>query len=868
MEDIRKQKTDIMTTLCITLIITMALFNIVFYSIGRGPGQSLMFLEGDCYAEFVHFIRLFYRQLFHGGSLFYSFEQGLGRPTAELYGGCAFSPFHLVYLFCDDLNMATFLVAELKLVAAALAFAMLLIYTTGASRPIVIACSLAYAFCGFTSNFFFIISFMDGLYMLPILALCLWSYVRSGRWRALALVYAYIFIVQAFLGYIIGIFSGVLFLLLVWYYIGNDRKRMLQRIIWFAISVILAFSLSAFATLPTFMEIRNMYAEDNSVFEGVGLKWWEVIQAGLLGQKMGLYNRLPAVYSGLLSLILFPVFLVNRKQSGRLRIAAGIACVFLLLCIVWDPVYLLMHGFDNPDSCSFRFSFFVPFMLLWIAAKEWADGEFEKKKALWIVSAILCVLLTVLIYCLKQRETVQKDPEISLLVMEMNVFFIVLYGGILWFRERLGRMEYALIAVVAVELFANMYFTLTPVQDDLFHSSAYYEKWSTEKKAALEQVQKAEQEDPWEFYRISDEMGPFSNDSALFGYHNLGYFSSLEYENVRSVMRNLGYATSVKVVVDYGGTPFTRMLFAQKYTMKNIIENGQERWQVVKNTKTLPIGYAVPEDLIQFTFPSYNAFENQNALASVLCGKEIVLWEKHNGQLHVTRDGVTVIPGEDSIYIRYDRTDGEAGTAVFSFQKEQDNPVAAYFSEWGNSVNDIESPVIYTDLDVGLLAYGSKLRMPHILPVGLDENGEGDVTILMREDTYPEMNFETANIAYYHAEECEKVYNELEPYGFQVSSFKDDEICGTITIPEEKKVLFTSIPYDCGWHVKVDGKEMKTIPLLEDAFLGVPMKSGTHEVIFTYHNKWVWIGIIISLSGMGALIGGGVYEKKQNRKKS
>ena len=49
----------------------------------------------------------------------------------------------------------------------------------------------------------------------------------------------------------------------------------------------------------------------------------------------------------------------------------------------------------------------------------------------------------------------------------------------------------------------------------------------------------------------------------------------------------------------------------------------------------------------------------------------------------------------------------------------------------------------------------------------------------------------------------------LSAGGMQVSSFSDSRIDGKLTAPEDGAV-FTSIPYDAGWTVTVDGVKVDT----------------------------------------------------------
>lgn len=64
-------------------------------------------------------------------------------------------------------------------------------------------------------------------------------------------------------------------------------------------------------------------------------------------------------------------------------------------------------------------------------------------------------------------------------------------------------------------------------------------------------------------------------------------------------------------------------------------------------------------------------------------------------------------------------------------------------------------------------------------------------------------------VATFHQDVFENVYRELTNHMLEVETVKDGYVYGTIEMPEDK-TLFTSIPYDEGWTVKVDGKRWIT----------------------------------------------------------
>ena len=75
--------------------------------------------------------------------------------------------------------------------------------------------------------------------------------------------------------------------------------------------------------------------------------------------------------------------------------------------------------------------------------------------------------------------------------------------------------------------------------------------------------------------------------------------------------------------------------------------------------------------------------------------------------------------------------------------------------------------------------------------------------------------------------------NELQNGGLRLTSFKEDKMTGSITVPKGRTAIFTTIPYDEGWIVKIDGERVETYENL-DALLGFDAPAGEHEIELRY----------------------------------
>ena len=63
----------------------------------------------------------------------------------------------------------------------------------------------------------------------------------------------------------------------------------------------------------------------------------------------------------------------------------------------------------------------------------------------------------------------------------------------------------------------------------------------------------------------------------------------------------------------------------------------------------------------------------------------------------------------------------------------------------------------------------------------------------------------------------------------------------------DKETLLLTIPYDEGYKVYVDGKKTNYYKML-DAFIGVDLESGIHDIKIKYIPSGLKIGFLISLT--------------------
>lgn len=99
---------------------------------------------------------------------------------------------------------------------------------------------------------------------------------------------------------------------------------------------------------------------------------------------------------------------------------------------------------------------------------------------------------------------------------------------------------------------------------------------------------------------------------------------------------------------------------------------------------------------------------------------------------------------------------------------------------------------------------------------------------------------------------------------FNLTSFDNDTIKGTINITEDNSYLVTSIPYDKGYTIKVDDAVVK-YKNINKGFIGLPISKGNHNVEISYKAPYLNVGISLSIVGFLTFVVIIVIDKKQNK---
>lgn len=344
---------------------------------------------------------------------------------------------------------------------------------------------------------------------------------------------------------------------------------------------------------------------------------------------------------------------------------------------------------------------------------------------------------------------------------------------------------------------------------------------------------KALQERDGGFYRINQGFEFSKNDAMLLGYHGMTHYSSTFHGAVNTLTPKLGIAQKHIWNSGYGSNPLLDSLFGVKYILEDgmvstgyLLEDSSEEGgnekvvSVYRNPNVLPIVYGASCVNLNPDLRAPNPYVNQNVLLNAITGKSHAYFSEYEYMTETLGSGW-----------------------VYTFTADSANPVYLYMkpvkNSWANVYVNEKWVGNYFSSETNCSLYLGEFEPGEHVRVRVSPKGEAEVSAAM--------------IAQLHMDLLEETMAELSENGMWIDRHESGRLSGRILIGEQQKII-TSIPYDDGWTVRIDGRKVEAVQFAE-TFLAVEAESGEHSISFTYVSPGFWEGMaVFGIAAMGAVI--------------
>ncbi len=852
---------------------------IVFIIRGVYPFGDKSVLVLDLNGQYVYFFEAI-KDVFQGqASPFYSWYRALGGEFSGIYAYYVASPFSLITLFFGENGMTEALLAMtlLKVGSMGLSFGIYL-HNSRPSKPVyVITFSTMYALMSYAVVQANNTMWIDSLIYLPLIALGIEQICNSGKFLLYTVTLALSFISNFYIGFMMAIFCTLYFF---YYYISKYPMKNFQRFFfafykWLICSVAAA-GVACVIILPTYYSLqfgKNDFSspsyEFKSKFDFIKIFTQMLPNSYDTVRPEGL----PFIYCGVLSLILLPVYFVTGRIKGREKVMSGIILALMVFSFTASTVDLFWHGMQRPNWLNYRYSFMFCFLVLIFAYEAL---RFLNENSIRTVAGCAGVIGLLVIFV--QTMDIEYLDDIFCIwftVILLGVFIALIWGVC---KKNYKGAAAVLCAVVCLEMFLNGIYDMFMLHDDVYYSDrpsyvTFMERWTP----IVEEVQNRDQT----LYRMEKTVHRKVNDNMRLQIRGITNSTSTLNASVITLLNKLGYASKSHWSRYAGGNPVSDSLLGIKYVLTNrqTLADQYTFWfdkidptsdtdaklYAYKNEYALPIVYGVSPDILDYDITEdYSAPDVLNSVICGMLGHNTYVFRAVSDP-EVTTSGVTIGSAEghhkysskDSSnpgYVQYDFKADRTGDIYFHLPSKYPREVTLQVAAYADGASPSYTPK------------GSYMgnETHTIFNLGHFDEGE-NVSVrvkLKKEDIYFYKNQDY--LFYFDEEAFKKAFTELNESGLNVTDFNDTNIKGTVNVKPGDTAMFTSIPYDEGWTVKVDGKKVELKKTL-NSLLAFDIPEGEHTVELSYAPQGFWLGLTVCIISIAAIAYFAYFDIKKRR---
>lgn len=807
------------------------------------------------------------REMIHtGGSPLYSFETGIGANFISLFAYYLASPFNLILALLPEtlLTEGVLIITLLKNAISAITFAACAQYLFRRRDISVVMLALGYSLSMYMIAYSWNIMWLDGVMMLPLAVLGFERMMREGKYGTYILSLAYILFTNYYIGFMVCVFLVLYFVLFV---VRQSRTagEVGSAFLRFAVGSLIGGGLAMCILLPVVFALGYTSAAGETFPEAAAnFQLFRVPAQQLFGMAPTIRSgNLPNIYSGILPVVLLSLLLTTKQIPLRRRLAFGGLVAVLWLSFTVNIFDLLWHGLHTPNDLPYRFSFLYVFAVLLAAGAVLPHIKDLTNKQIGGTLALIAGY--VVLY-----EMFQAKEANVFIPVYVTLLLAAVYCGILLLathKKLLGRAVYmVLCAVFVLEMTIHGGLALDALNANEYYTDRENYVANSEHAAASAAVDEmlalADKEAGGSFYRAELLPRRTCVDTALYHYRGLTSFSSSNYYHTTRLLGGMGYADNgVNSYLYHSFVPTADSLLGIQYlTLKTDVGShpylqkiGSKTtdgitYYIYRNRLALPLGYRVSQDMSGFKMQQYNPFGTLEEMLATMTEDTRPVYEFLRVDVAESDSGKGNAYNTTRFNLHQD-----AGTVWFEATVDAEG---AYYAFIDCTAAKSASVLAYTPNGQLVQSWDASTGEPYIIDIGTLQAGSTFQVSVTAETAV------TGNIylARMNADVAEEKLTALAAGGLKVTTFKEQYIEGTVNA-DRNGTLFTSIPYDASWRVKVDGKAVETYPigdLNEDgskgAFLAFDITDGEHTVTFTFIPKGLTIGLLLSAISLVAFI--------------
>ena len=863
----------------LTTVLATACIAVIYVIFSVFPFGSITVMRMDLYHQYGPLFAELYDRIVEHKSLLYSWNTGGGSSFLGNYLNYLSSPLSfLIFLFDkEDISYAITFIVALKCILSATSFSYYLKKSFNKDNYFLSAFGILYAFSAYFLAYYWNVMWLDAMIMLPLIALGIEKIFKTGDIKLYTVSLVILFFANYYMGYMCCIFAVLYFFVCFINTYSNDGKLnenavyekkystkalmnnvFINRGVKFAFASIIAALICAITLVPVFMILKNSSATSGT-FPQTFKSYFDLLD--LITSHFALLettirssgdNVLPNIYTGILTFILLPLFLVNNKIKLKEKATYVVLIIFFVFCFNNNCAEYIWHAFHFPNDLPYRYSYMYSFIIAVMGYKTILNFKGIKVKDIAYTGL---AIISFVIICQKFLTNKMTNSTIY-----ATIIFVALWCGFLFLLKNKNAQKktvsFVLVTFILCETIISSIVGLPLNQDNKNYKENY--------KTYTDAINYIDNKDSG-FYRTELCYLNTRMDPAYYGYNGISVFSSMAYESYSQLQSSLGMQGNKVNSYTYNTqTPVYNMMFNIKYLIqtdvslapssnlyKKIHTTSDKKSNVYESKYNLPIAYCVNSKIDDWVTDEGNPFEIQSDFVKLATGYSNVFKPvKYNSTDFdaVSGDDVT----ENGTYwLEKSDSSSNYGTETVSLSPTIDGNLYLYVKS-----SDLKTITVNSEKVSDIT---QSMEDAYILDLGY--HNKGDEVLVSLDASKMESESTSFDFYCYTADDTvvKNMYNSLAGNSLNVESYSDTTIKGTVKA-KENCYLYSSIPYDDGWSVYVDGKKAETFEI-GGTLLAIELTPGQHKIEYKYFPVGFLYGIIISAVTVFGLCGFYIYNK-------
>ena len=874
-----------------------------------GDGSVLVL---DLNGQYVYYYEAYRDALLGDGSLVYDWSRNLSGSMFGIFAYYLASPFMiLVCLFprnamCGAIE--TIQLLKVGLSAVTFAFYVRNNFRRVPKRLSVVLFSMMYALMAYMVVQLMDPMWLDGLIYLPLICHGVRRLINDGKLLPYIIPLTLMFIAHFYIGYMVGFFTFCWF---VYCYFSEEGrlvpKKCFSSLFRFAGGTLTAILAAGVVLVTVYNSLKLGKLEFTTP------DWSMATQFDYLTFMTKLFpmsydtvypEGLPMIYCGTAVVVLVPLFFMNRKISMKHKTATGLLTAAMTIFMYIRPVDIVFHGFQVPNWLPYRYSFAFSFILILMAfeAFENLDGISARE-----IGGVIFGLFVFLFWC--ERENYEHfelfrtvtDPAGEKSSAIGGIWFSAIclagYFLLIYLNRRYKSIILCIItsAAVGLELLANTMDTFQKIDKDVAYSS--YTSYEPYMSNTIEAVKHIKEFDGSRFFRMESTFHRTVNDPIGTNYVGVSHSSSVMNAPALTLLKQLGFAYGGHFTKYDGATYVTDSVFDIRYLMDKTEELAEEdlegdvyfkesdrfkstrttvpydyklvtqsdfesedckaTYKFYKNPYAAGLGIVTDTDINTVQMSDRDPFENQNVLYSALDGSGAPtdyftrIMPKDSERLNMS----TAKCSDEDKTIKYYPTDQAAGECHIDYIVEMDRESDLYMflpTRYERKCNiwviDEES---YINGDK-IMNYAGQFFVGDdysIMNLGhFRQNEDIRIRVTIANDDHEAYWCDTLFYSF-DKDAFVKSAERIQGKTAEITDMTNTSVTMTCTAEEEDSCLFTTIPYEPGWNVTVNGAPV-AVSKCADALMTVPLRKGQNEVKMVFDPDYYKIGKAMTAGGV------------------